>query len=507
MFNRRGHLYIMTTGLPFRYGGRTNSLLQRARLLTNNRTSIKRLTLLTCNYNPNYNKIYHHYKKNKAVNKKMKFMNIYDSYKWSNKKGVRNNYLTYLKKEFGDDLYLVKKGKSEHLTYYYKDGLPLYHLSYNLKENRMGHIDVYSNHDNHSAKRLYMNDKGNIHKIRLYKDKPKNNIVRDIFVDQEMNAYLTREYHYNKNTLRLSRTILFERNGSVTVFNTESEWYTYWFESLFNDNDIIVSDARILDRALLQVNKKIRRIFQAHGPHLHDPSESNPVMKKGFKYLFENIEDKDDVIITLTEGQKSDIIKRYPYLDNKINVIPHCVENDKLKVDFNAVIPNKISIVSRLVPIKRVDHILNAFSEFLKDKPNYTLDIYGFGESEEMLKDLSIKLGIDKHVNFKGFTTNPDEVFQSSEFTIMTSKFEGFGLTILESIINGCPVISYDIKWGPNEIIAKHNGILVKDGSIKALNKAMLEIVNNPLKRKKVSNINNNFTKKTFLNEWNKLLK
>src|SRR5699024_2295115 len=202
-----------------------------------------------------------------------------------------------------------------------------------------------------------------------------------------------------------------------------------------------------------------------------------------------------------------DMIERYPRLENKIKVIPHCMLTNSMKVNYQNVIPKKISIISRLVPIKRIDHAIKAFSEFLKERPGYTVDICGPGEELKNLKKLKNTLKVYNYVHFMGFTDNPHQIFQKFEFTLLKIKFGGLGLTILESIVNGCPVISYDIKWGPNEIIKSHNGILVEDGNLEELKKAMIFMADNPFDRKKVVKINKKFTKKQFLKEWTRLLK
>ncbi|APC49684.1 hypothetical protein BME96_16465 [Virgibacillus halodenitrificans] len=506
MFRSKKHLYVMTSSLPFTYGGRTSSLLQRCRMLTENKTGVESVTLLTSNYNPDYNYIYQDYRNKGTVNNKISFLNLYDWLKWSSKKGIKNNYLNYLKKEFGSDLFEFKKKETSHVTFYYENGVPKYYLSYNKNKKRMGHIDVFLNHHNQSAKRLYMNKDGNIHKIRYFRDEYEKNVVRDVFLDQEMNAYLTREYSYKGETLKIDRNILFRKNGEAKVFKNDSDLINYWFENIFKNGDKVINDVRVLDKPLLQVKKKIKRIFQVHGPHISVPNDVTSETKKSFKYLLANIESNNDIIVTLTEAQKENMIAKYPRLKNKIVVIPHCFEKDKVKIQYNKVIPKKICVVSRLVPLKRIDHTLKAFSEFLKERPEYKLDIYGTGEEEEPLKELVAELEISSNVNFKGFTDKPHEVFQTSEFFIMTSRLEGFGMTVLESVINGCPVISYDITWGPSEIISRNNGILVENNNIQGLKNAMLMLADNPLDRKKVAQLENKYFKKSFLESWIKLV-
>ena len=60
-------------------------------------------------------------------------------------------------------------------------------------------------------------------------------------------------------------------------------------------------------------------------------------------------------------------------------------------------------------------------------------------------------------------TQKPLVEFEKSKASILTSKYEGFGLTIMESIEMGCPVLSYDVRYGPNEIINHgENGYLIE---------------------------------------------
>src|SRR5699024_12321779 len=130
------------------------------------------------------------------------------------KKTNKNNN-TNSKKTIGNDIYEMKRKKTSPITYYYIVCILIYHLSYNIKENRMEHIDVYSGYLNRPKKRMYMNDEGNFHKIRYYKDQTKHNIIRDVFVDENMNTYFTREFYYEKDILKTKKDILFKPDGST----------------------------------------------------------------------------------------------------------------------------------------------------------------------------------------------------------------------------------------------------------------------------------------------------
>lgn len=76
--------------------------------------------------------------------------------------------------------------------------------------------------------------------------------------------------------------------------------------------------------------------------------------------------------------------------------------------------------------------------------------------------------------------------FGKSKASLLTSKYEGFGLTIMESIEVGCPVLSYDVRYGPNEIINHgKNGYLIEKNNIDSLAQHMVDIIENPMQHVK----------------------
>ena len=85
------------------------------------------------------------------------------------------------------------------------------------------------------------------------------------------------------------------------------------------------------------------------------------------------------------------------------------------------------------------------------------------------LKDLTTELGICDNVVFNTHTNQPERVFQHATASLLTTQYEGFGMTIMESIHNGCPVVSYDVRYGPSELIIDgENGLLIDAGDVTA---------------------------------------
>lgn len=134
--------------------------------------------------------------------------------------------------------------------------------------------------------------------------------------------------------------------------------------------------------------------------------------------------------------------------------------------------------IGRLDYIKGFDILLESFLLLKEEHNDWTLTIVGSGEEEEKLKDLSIKLNIDKYVHFISATKNLDPYFRNASVFCCSSRFEGFGMVILEAMSYGLPVISFDCDCGPREIITNDFGILVTQISSKQLALSFSEFIN-----------------------------
>jgi poly(glycerol-phosphate) alpha-glucosyltransferase len=93
---------------------------------------------------------------------------------------------------------------------------------------------------------------------------------------------------------------------------------------------------------------------------------------------------------------------------------------------------------------------------------------------------------------------------------VLTSRYEGFGLVVLESIAHGCPVVAYDVKYGPADIIRDGiNGLLVEAGNIDALAAAIIQVLTDtPLRSRLAEGTTTSiadFDPRTFIARWSAL--
>ncbi len=151
----------------------------------------------------------------------------------------------------------------------------------------------------------------------------------------------------------------------------------------------------------------------------------------------------------------------------------------KLKKEFN-ISDTYIIAMGRLEPVKQFDKLLVAYSKSILPSIDIKLYILGNGSQREILKTIINDLKLQNHVKLIPFVENPFNYLKNAKFTVLTSINEGFPRVLIESLACETPVISFNCKSGPSEIIAhRENGLLVKDQDLDGLINALNEMINN----------------------------
>ncbi|OQP32613.1 MULTISPECIES: glycosyltransferase [Pantoea] len=118
--------------------------------------------------------------------------------------------------------------------------------------------------------------------------------------------------------------------------------------------------------------------------------------------------------------------------------------------------------VGRLDHQKGFDLLLDIWRDFVQTHPEWTLAIAGDGELRQQLEDQAAALGITGSVNFVGRVSNINDYYRDSDMALMTSRYEGLPLVLLEAKSWSLPVVAYDCPTGPQEIINQgEDGFLV----------------------------------------------
>jgi glycosyltransferase involved in cell wall biosynthesis len=185
----------------------------------------------------------------------------------------------------------------------------------------------------------------------------------------------------------------------------------------------------------------------------------------------------------------------WPHLKDKLLVLPNPIDLDSLlkksacSIDFPGnLTPGEYFVsVARLTHQKNIHLLLKSFAKAQKLGCKWPLVIIGDGEDRVDLLDLSKKLGLEKAVNFLGYQTNPHPYLSKAGTFVMSSREEGFPVSLLESMALGCPIISLACPTGPTDIL--QNGKLGKlisftEDNPDELSLAMFDISNNSALRK-----------------------
>ena len=147
----------------------------------------------------------------------------------------------------------------------------------------------------------------------------------------------------------------------------------------------------------------------------------------------------------------------------------------------------RVIAVGRLDYQKSFDRLIQVWEKVHQQMPDWRLDIFGQGEWQEMLQGMIDERGLQETVKLNGPTKNIGQEYSESSMIVMSSHYEGFPMVMIEAMACGLPAVSFDFKCGPRDIIKEgENGLVVKDGDIDGLAKAMMALMRDEELRRKM---------------------
>lgn len=188
-----------------------------------------------------------------------------------------------------------------------------------------------------------------------------------------------------------------------------------------------------------------------------------------------------DAVVAVSRGVATGLTRYFDVPADRISVIPNHVDLDLVEPAVPISRPRPFVLaVGRLHGQKDFATLIAAFAPVARTS-DVDLVILGDGELRPELEAEVRRLGLEGRVHLPGFRDDLWGLMKSAACFVLSSRFEGMPLTLLEAMGAGCPVVAFDCDYGPSEVIVDGvDGILVEPGDLRGLSAGISRLVCEP---------------------------
>ncbi|MCY0975839.1 glycosyltransferase family 4 protein [Chryseobacterium wangxinyae] len=281
-------------------------------------------------------------------------------------------------------------------------------------------------------------------------------------------------------TFRLKSLGFFERRKSIKKFMVS---YENLVEKFLLENQVDVCVSMVLGaeyKFLYKIKDKSKKVLEFH---LNFDNSPLRILTKPFHILriksllqIKNLRSKMsryEKIVVLS----NDDAKTWKLFFSNITVI-----GNPLTIDLSLPRPNLTSktaiAVGRLEKEKGFDYLVEAWKIVKEKHPEWILNIFGEGSLEDNILRQIKDLNLEDTIFLKKSVPNIAEKYLESSIFILSSRNEGFVLVLMEALALGIPAVSFNCKFGPEELIEDgKNGFLVELGNIEMLAEKIITLI------------------------------
>ena len=332
-------------------------------------------------------------------------------------------------------------------------------------------------------------------------------------INSTLTPYINNE-SYTQFVNFLRKNHLGEQNSDVYGMNlfTEVERYSYRARDLVKsaEFDVIHCHDWMTFKAGVfakQISGKPLVVHVHATEYDRSAGNPNPAVLDYEKYGLENA----DKIIAVSNFTKDKIVEKYQIDPSKIRVVHNAIEKN---ITTSAVRPDMtkqndekmVLFLGRLTIAKGADYLLQAAQKVISIVPDAKFVFVGKGEMIKELIDMSIELGISENIVFTGWLNHEqvDQAYKQADLFVMPSITEPFGLTALEAMRNGTPVL-LSRQSGVSEVV--QNCLKVDFWDIDAMANKILSVLRyQPLQETLRENGNHDVNHLSWESQTNKII-
>ena len=222
--------------------------------------------------------------------------------------------------------------------------------------------------------------------------------------------------------------------------------------------------------------------------------------------LYKKYIPKLDEYVVLTKILKTEVDKEFGISSKNIYNI-----NSFKSEEISDLTNKEFLAVGRLTSAKGYDNLIKIFAIFCKKNKDWNLKIVGNGEEKESLNKLIKNYKLENRIEIIPFTANIKSYYLNSSALLITSRWEGFGMTAIEAMEFGLPIIAYDI---PSMVEITENGKygkLIQNNNMNQFAEQLEEFSKSLEKRREYSKLSKerskDFYEEKIINKWNEILK
>lgn len=254
-----------------------------------------------------------------------------------------------------------------------------------------------------------------------------------------------------------------------------------------------LSKAGLIGRVAAIASSRAARAHTFHG-NVFDGYFS-PRVSRAIMGVERTLGRRTHAVIALSEAQREELLERRIAPESHIHVVPLGIDlnrfasSDRLAARKRLGIPLDIAMVvaiGRMVPIKRLDRLIQAMTTVTASTQNAHLYLIGGGPERGVLERLVNEQGLRHRVTFVGWSTDTEHWYGAADVVALSSAREGTPLALIEAAAAGRPAVATSVGGVPDVVQDGITGVVVGDGDEAALASGLIDLLANPVKARRL---------------------